>query len=187
MVFFAVPSIRRKQHNAQRKEDLGRFLTAINSYSSNNGGEFPSKKVRVGHGYYSTTIDVIDVRYLVENYIDPECKYWSGGNSSLNFLVDSRDNCSDDFRAPDNNLYSINPYGGHVYETTDDCPNGNDVGDLCLANDFRNGYALKNEILIYRGFSCGETEGTLYKAASKRTFALMMALDGGSSACVDND
>ena len=185
MVFFAVPTIRRRQHNTQRKDDLSRFVTAINDYSANNGGEFPMKNVRVGYGHYSTSIHIIDVKYLVQNYIDPECKFWSGSDNSFNFLIDSSDNCSEAFRAPDGAFYSISPYGGNVFSS--DCNNGFDIGSICSANDFKNNYDAENEILIYRGYSCAEDEGLLRKAPSERTFALMTRLEGNSIACADND
>ena len=42
MVFIALPALQRNQRDTQRKNDMSRVLTAINSYQSNNKGNIPS-------------------------------------------------------------------------------------------------------------------------------------------------
>jgi len=42
MVFIALPALQRSQRDTQRKNDLNRALTAINSYTSNNRGVLPT-------------------------------------------------------------------------------------------------------------------------------------------------
>lgn len=42
MVFIALPQLQRSQRDGQRKEDLSRINTQINSYQSNNRGGIPT-------------------------------------------------------------------------------------------------------------------------------------------------
>ncbi len=41
MVFIALPALQRSQRDTQRKDDVGKFLSQINSYQSNNRGSVP--------------------------------------------------------------------------------------------------------------------------------------------------
>lgn len=41
MVFIALPALQRNQRDTQRGNDLGRFMTALNSYQANNRGNVP--------------------------------------------------------------------------------------------------------------------------------------------------
>jgi prepilin-type N-terminal cleavage/methylation domain-containing protein len=50
MVFIALPALQRGQRDAQRKNDLGRVLTAVQNYQSNNRGAIPD-------GSWSETLD----------------------------------------------------------------------------------------------------------------------------------
>lgn len=42
MVFIALPALQRSQRDTQRKNDLSRAITALNSYQSNNRGNLPT-------------------------------------------------------------------------------------------------------------------------------------------------
>lgn len=42
MVFIALPALQRSQRDTQRKNDLSRLVTALNSYQSNNRGSLPT-------------------------------------------------------------------------------------------------------------------------------------------------
>jgi prepilin-type N-terminal cleavage/methylation domain-containing protein len=42
MVFIALPALQRSQRDTQRKNDLSRIVTALNSYQSNNRGNLPT-------------------------------------------------------------------------------------------------------------------------------------------------
>ncbi len=42
MVFIALPALQRSQRDTQRKNDLSRLVTALNSYQSNNRGAIPA-------------------------------------------------------------------------------------------------------------------------------------------------
>ncbi len=42
IVFLAVPALQRSQRDTQRKSDLGRFMSQISNYKSNNRGNSPA-------------------------------------------------------------------------------------------------------------------------------------------------
>lgn len=42
MVFVALPALQRGQRDSQRRSDVSRFMSQINSYQTNNGGRVPS-------------------------------------------------------------------------------------------------------------------------------------------------
>ncbi|HSE29006.1 MAG TPA: type II secretion system protein [Candidatus Saccharimonadales bacterium] len=42
VVFLALPALQRGQRDTQRKNDLGRFMSQVTSYSSNNQGNLPT-------------------------------------------------------------------------------------------------------------------------------------------------
>lgn len=42
MVFIALPALQRDQRDTQRKNDMGRVITAIQNYQSNNRGALPA-------------------------------------------------------------------------------------------------------------------------------------------------
>lgn len=41
IVFLAVPALQRSQRDTQRRSDLGRFMSQVTQYQSNNGGQVP--------------------------------------------------------------------------------------------------------------------------------------------------
>lgn len=41
IVFLAVPALQRNSRNTQRRNDVGRVLSTLTEYSSNNNGDFP--------------------------------------------------------------------------------------------------------------------------------------------------
>lgn len=41
VVFLAVPQLQRSQRDSQRRSDLGRFMSSLETYSSNNNGDYP--------------------------------------------------------------------------------------------------------------------------------------------------
>lgn len=42
VVFLALPALQRGQRDTQRKQDLGRFMSQLTSYQSNNQGQLPT-------------------------------------------------------------------------------------------------------------------------------------------------
>jgi prepilin-type N-terminal cleavage/methylation domain-containing protein len=42
IVFLAVPALQRNQRDTQRRSDIGRMLTQLQTYASNHGGQLPT-------------------------------------------------------------------------------------------------------------------------------------------------
>jgi prepilin-type N-terminal cleavage/methylation domain-containing protein len=42
MVFIALPALQRSQRDTQRRDDVSRFISQLNSYATNNRGKIPS-------------------------------------------------------------------------------------------------------------------------------------------------
>lgn len=55
VVFLAVPQLQRSQRDSQRTSDLGRFMTSLETYASNNNGRYPE--------------DQTDTDTFIENYL----------------------------------------------------------------------------------------------------------------------
>ena len=51
MVFIALPALQRSQRNTQRKDDIARFITAINDYQGNNSGKSPFRENKVADNF----------------------------------------------------------------------------------------------------------------------------------------
>ena len=51
MVFIALPTLQRNQRDTQRKNDMARLKTAIDSYKSNNRGQMPTASQLTGYSY----------------------------------------------------------------------------------------------------------------------------------------
>lgn len=62
MVFIALPALQRSQRDNQRSNDLGRMISALNAYQSNNRGSIPS-----GVGAGTTTWTSFVNRYILVN------------------------------------------------------------------------------------------------------------------------
>lgn len=48
MVFIAWPALQRGQRDTQRREDVSRFISQLNSYATNNRGKVPSSSEAMG-------------------------------------------------------------------------------------------------------------------------------------------
>lgn len=62
MVFIALPALQRNQRDTQRKDDIGRTLTAVNNYQSNNRGKLPHQGS--GTGTDTAKWDAFGEKYL---------------------------------------------------------------------------------------------------------------------------
>ena len=67
MVFIALPALQRNQRDTQRKNDIGRVLTAVQKYQANNRGNMPSIQTGVSGSFIDS--------YLLANgdtFSDPD-------------------------------------------------------------------------------------------------------------------
>jgi len=98
MVFIALPALQRGQRDQQRKNDLSRVQTAINSYQSNNRNALPP-----GSGTWSEFI----TKYLAvggDSFIDPSGATTSQGSSTTTYQF-SEANVPDSFTEGQNTVY----------------------------------------------------------------------------------
>ena len=63
MVFIALPALQRNQRDTQRKNDMSRLKTAIDSYKANNRGKVPNTSI-IGHGSMPFSTTELGVNYL---------------------------------------------------------------------------------------------------------------------------
>ena len=47
MVFLAWPALQRSQRDTQRRSDVTRFVSQVNSYATNNKGSIPKNRYRI--------------------------------------------------------------------------------------------------------------------------------------------
>lgn len=67
VVFLALPALQRSQRDTQRKNDVGRLISAIQSYKSNNNGSSP---LSFTNGY-ATSFGTVVSGYMDNNFNDP--------------------------------------------------------------------------------------------------------------------
>ena len=63
MVFIALPALQRNQRDTQRKNDMSRLKTAMDSYKANNRGKVPNTSI-IGHGSMPFSTTELGVNYL---------------------------------------------------------------------------------------------------------------------------
>lgn len=71
IVFLALPALQKSQRDTQRKNDIGRLMSAVQSFQGNNRGQLPKDMGGAAAG------DILDSNYL-DNFADP-----SGGDYTL--------------------------------------------------------------------------------------------------------
>lgn len=55
MVFIALPALQRSQRDTQRRDDVARFVSQLNSYATNNKGNLPGEdQMGGGNGFLQT-------------------------------------------------------------------------------------------------------------------------------------
>ena len=172
MVFIALPALQRSQRNTQRSDDLSRFLTAANSFQSNNNGKTPFKKGEGGSKYVDDN--------FVTRYIDSSCKKDSTDNTGVSYT------CTDgsEFTDPDGNVYKMKYMG----DVTADTVNVASVTTGTGTNQTTTNLTWESSdhtILVYTNASCGD-EGTAVKGTGERQYAMFYVLEGGAVACNDN-
>ena len=63
MVFIALPALQRNQRDTQRKNDMSRLKTAMDSYKANNRGKVPEFSI-IGYGSMPFSTTELGVNYL---------------------------------------------------------------------------------------------------------------------------
>ena len=89
MVFIALPALQRNQRDTQRKNDIGRVLTAVQKYQVNNRGNMPSIQTGVSGSFIDS--------YLLANgdtFSDPDGSAYSLWDVPISYSIRSRKNPS---------------------------------------------------------------------------------------------
>ena len=96
MVFIALPALQRNQRDTQRKNDIGRVLTAVQKYQANNRGNIPSTQDGVSGSFIDS--------YLLANgdtFSDPDGSAYFFWEVPISYGIISRKS-------------SVNPVGSTV-------------------------------------------------------------------------
>ena len=158
----ALAALQRAQRNTQRADDLSRFLTAANSYQSNNNGKTP---------FYKDSNEINNL--FVRRYIDETCSdspQISKSSSKITYYYYVCD--GNEFRDPDGNTYGF-AYRGSL----DDAETPTKVTTTWETNE--------HIIHVFTYASCGDN-GEVIKGTGERQYAMLYVLEGDGIACNDN-
>ncbi len=193
MVFIALPALQRGQRNTQRKNDLSRFITAFDSYRSNNSNKYPF------FGQEDTWLTSME--QFTKRYIDENCGNFSKPYDDDLFVTGS---CGAQFTDPDGEPYRwdvrydnwSNPIASEpgYHRIWLPVPKGttcnagkveSDEVDWCVAAGIASGN-VTHYVAVFDHAKCTDREGILYKTGGRNDIALLYILEGGAIACVDN-
>jgi prepilin-type N-terminal cleavage/methylation domain-containing protein len=189
MVFVALPALQRLQRNTQRKNDLARFLAALQDYQSHNRGQSPFEPLFRGAGAEKAN-EWRPITQFITRYIDSSCASGPGA-VAIPFWVphNGTGDCTGDrFRDPLGSLYELWIYPDGYW--------GPSNVILSISNGYNysgygsGGYSkwhdLKNTIWVFPQGTCGPAEGLVLRATHARDTAMLMVLEGGAITCVSN-
>jgi prepilin-type N-terminal cleavage/methylation domain-containing protein len=193
MVFVALPALQRLQRNTQRKNDLARFLAALQDYQSHNRGQSPFESFFRGTESAGDMLSAErTVTQFISRYIDSSCAN-GPGTYSIPFWKphNGTGGCTGDrFRDPLGSLYEL-----WIYPDGMDGWGPNNV-ILSLSNyynysgygfgEYSKWYNLRNTIFVFPQGTCGPTEGLILRTTHARDTAMVMVLEGGAITCVSN-
>jgi prepilin-type N-terminal cleavage/methylation domain-containing protein len=158
MVFIAYPALRRSQRDTQRRNDVAKVVTAIQSYQASNRGELPGE--RFGTRW------MFEGRNAGSTWHSKISGSWD--NFYVTYLLNKTDNTSDAFTDPDGSPYNLQVEACNL--ETGECPQ--------RAGTFKDQY---HSMLIVKGGAC---DGEKIKAGSgKRNFAVAYKKEGGGVIC----
>lgn len=166
MVFIALPALQRSQRNTQRKNDLTRFMTAIEQYKANNHNQLPPFK------------------YIRDNSLDNN-KMLPSHSFVQRYIIAGGD--ASQFQDPDGENYAF--YVGDLCTTTcDPCKKGTHCkytqDDYTFETNF-DSYSQTHDMFVVLYAKCNPEEGFVDYSTGKNDMALIMILEGNSTACVD--
>ena len=163
MVFIALPALQRGQRNTQREDDISRFLTAANSYQTNNNGKIPFV-ASTTTGYPNG----VNGKF-VPRYIDKECKAGEGDSAG------TYTGCGNEFTDPDGTIYRMKALmsGAQTSVFADTVTFGEGEGQA------------KHTVQAVVNATCGDENSTVAGTGS-RQYALLYMLEGNAVTCNDN-
>ncbi len=91
MVFLALPALQRSQRDTQRKNDLNRFMAALNQYQANNRGRIPADGNTIINDYLLVGEDTFEDPTSGANYnvFAGQVQYTDADGSTIGYNVGS--------------------------------------------------------------------------------------------------
>lgn len=164
MVFIAVPALGRSQRDTQRRDDLSRATSALQTYQSNNSGSNPT-----GKGVVTVAKGSSDETNLPTNEYDS----WKG--FYVRYLL-VKDGTSDKFEDPDGTRYGLNVVScGDNLKNGDTCVKGQKTESW--TEQTKNGHRIN----VVTNASCNG-EKAVY-SSGERKVAFLYKLEGGGVLC----
>lgn len=99
MVFVALPALQRSQRDTQRRNDMGRLITAIQNYQSNNRNKVPNTQSEFASG--ST---------FYEGYLTTNGDSFADPSSNSNYVFSFKGSCKDGCSDPETTTGTISVY-----------------------------------------------------------------------------
>ena len=106
MVFVALPALQRSQRDTQRKDDMGRLITAIQNYQSSNKNKVPN-----------TASDYASNSAFYTNYLLTNGDTFADPSSNENYIFDYKGAC-EATGCPDPGDSNGKVQTGHIYVYT---------------------------------------------------------------------
>lgn len=126
MVFIALPAVQKTQRDAERRDDLGALVTAIQKYQNNSRGALPSTSSAVGSTINYITIASLDnyesgswedfyMNYLGDNFTDPIAGNYNLVIENCSPTNGSGSSCGASANSIGDTNFTINDNGNPIY------------------------------------------------------------------------
>jgi prepilin-type N-terminal cleavage/methylation domain-containing protein len=156
MVFIALPALQRSQRDTQRKDDIARLQSAINSYQANNRGSIPTD-----WGTCDLTAPSASTTSFCERYLLAE---------------------NDVFNDPDGTPYVLNYCDNYLSGAAGgSCGGVNGSGQI--AGNFAE---QEHNIYIISQANCDGESAVASVGGSVNKLAILYKLEGGGVVCLNN-
>ena len=175
MVFIALPALQRSQRDTQRKDDVARLQTALNSYQSNNRGALPTPN----SGASSFPLHLLGDT-VVDNMNCGTITAWSCFYGR--YLLVGAAGAVDTFEDPDGTPYSLGIYlcGTAANQACDNTQQAPRSWDDQVNPGTGNSHAIK---VVLSAVCQGEIA---IRSSGARKVAMLYKLEGGGVVCVNN-
>ena len=157
MVFIALPALQRSQRDTQRRNDMGRFISQLAQYQTNNSGRTPAQNVSNVTSASTTNWNTFITNYLRSN--------------------------GDSFNDPDGTNYQVAYVC--VLSSAAACSSSNGSPAVLPNSDNMTWDVNKNGIYVYVGARCNG-ESITYVSNSPRQIAIRYKLEGAGIYCANN-
>lgn len=174
MVFIALPALQRSQRDAQRKEDIGKVLSQLQQYQSNNRGRIPGEVTKSTSATEENKADFEGWTSAEnESKVGKDPKKWEYFYGK--YLISEN---GDDFQDP-----SGKPYGLKVLSADKD-DGGSEATTAGLSKTFKEQFDNGAKMLIVTNSRC-DGESTTY-VSQRRNVSVLYRGESGNVMCQNN-